>query len=218
MDSSITGLLVTKFLDFPQSLERWFFFLFCFPHGGRSRGRRSFLESLSDTRWFSLWEKNLGFLNAHHSYIVPKRGTLCVFCSVFPFLLGVLWKLTENSECIWALFALGPPSCPTLYGDHSWPLGIWGNVGWFLVTCVTTPFQPSAQRYSSHFFSWEGILTLGGSAPNRLEEFRIVGLRISWPRRRILFRSTVFENHILETAGFSTQVLSWKEVRKLSYF
>lgn len=114
---------------------------------------------------------------------------------------------------------LGIQAVPHCMVEHSWPLGIWGNVGWFLVTCVVaTPFQSSAQRYSSHFFSWEGILTLGGSAPNRLEEFRIVGLRISWPRRRILFGSTVFENHILETAGFSTQVLSWKEVRKLSYF
>lgn len=41
---------------------------------------------------------------------------------------------------------------------------------------------------------------------------------LSWPRRRILFGSTVFENCILETAGFSTQVLIWKEVRKVSYF
>lgn len=72
-----------SFLDFPQPLERWFLEKNHLLHGSRSRGRGSFLESLSDTRWFSLWEKNLGFLNARRSYIVPKRGTLRVFFSVF---------------------------------------------------------------------------------------------------------------------------------------
>lgn len=84
---------------------------------------------------------------------------------------------------------------------------------------VAAPFQSSDNTTVHTSFPGKGfsllavqLLTDWKSAESEASE------SLPWPRRRILFGSTVFENHILETAGFSTQVLGWKEVQKVSYF